>query len=318
MQPLIVLAADAESRSDRALPVVAALALAKRAHVLAINVHDGGRDPRNRAEAEAVAARAAGMLAQLGIESSAEAVTTTDGQVASAIARVARDRQAYLVALGTHAHGSLGGLLMGSVSHRVLALTQCQVLIAPGPAGQDPVDIAEVGKVMLAVDQSLESAAAAAAVESLAAVLRARVLVVHVSDALLHVGDAVLHVSDAVLGRHQMSRAEPEDGAQAMVRRYCDRMRLAGVKAEWTIPAAVDAVPERIASMAEDWEADLIVVGSRRNRDLVSVMVGSVVHRLGQLTTRPILVAERPERKVPAGAEEHRRDLRHLAALGQA
>ena len=303
MRPLIVLAADAELRSDRALPVVAALALANRAQVLAIHVHDDGRDARTRSEADALAARAAWTLGQFGIETAWETVTNSDGQVASVIAGIARARHASLVALGSHAHGSLGGLFLGSVSHQVLALVDCQVLIAGGLDGREPLVPAEISRILVAADRSLESAAALTAVEPLALALRARVL--------------VIHVSDVRTGNGETSRLQLEDSTRALVRRASNDLRLSGVRAEWTIPAGSHAVPARIAEAAREWQADLIVMGSRRHGELASVLVGSVVHRLGQLTARPILVAERPARKVPAADEEHN-GLRQLVALGEA
>ncbi len=72
--------------------------------------------------------------------------------------------------------------------------------------------------------------------------------------------------------------------------------------AEWTLEAARWSVSERIASLADDWEADLLVLGSRRHRDLAASLVGSVVHRLCHVTTRPVLVAERPAQAVRVAA----------------
>jgi hypothetical protein len=90
-------------------------------------------------------------------------------------------------------------------------LADCQVLIARGPAGQEPLSPAEISKLMVAVDLSLEAVAAVAAVERLAPALDACVLVVHVTDARF--------------GNGGPSSLEIEDGARAMVRRAKQRLR---------------------------------------------------------------------------------------------
>lgn len=49
----------------------------------------------------------------------------------------------------------------------------------------------------------------------------------------------------------------------------------------------------RLAAAAERWNADLIVVGSRRPTDLGGLVLGSVGHELVRRTYRPVLLAER-------------------------
>jgi len=303
MRPVIVLATDDEMRSDRALPVVAALALANQARVVAIHVHDQTREPQRRAAGDAMAARAAWWLGRYGIEARADTVTVADGEVGAAIARTAREQGAFMIALGSHGYTSLGGVFMGSVSHQVLALADCQVVIATGAPRRETLAPAEISKILVAVDLSPESAAALAAVEPLAAVLRARVMLMHVPNAHLGSGD--------------MSYLEIEDAARWLLRRSAHKLRMAGVPADWMIPPGFDSVADRISRAADEWEADLLVLGSRRHRDLASALVGSVVHRLGHLTARPILIAERPARRV-AAAETRANERRHLVALGEA
>ena len=52
-------------------------------------------------------------------------------------------------------------------------------------------------------------------------------------------------------------------------------------------------VAKAVAETAKDWNADLIVIGSSRMRDIASLFLGSVSHDLLHMTDRPVLVAER-------------------------
>lgn len=300
VRPLIVVGTDAERRSDDVLPAVATLALATGSRVLALHVHDVAHDPKTRAEVRAVAARAAWRLQQFGVDAQAETLVVDGAPVAKVIVDVARRHGAGMIALGSHGHSSMAAVFVGSVSHGVLGRADCQVLIAPPRAAQGVQAPAEISKILLAVDASPESRSAVVACTALAPLLRARV--------------KVLHVPNAFFGKGDISFIESEEEARAMVREAAYKLRAVGVMADWSIAAGFNAVAERIAAGADDWEADLILVGSRRRRDLASALAGSVVHQLGHLVRRPILVAERPARKVRSAVRPRTRMLGHLPA----
>ena len=91
---------------------------------------------RSVAEGEQVASHAAGGLQKTGLDVIVEVL---EGPPADAILRVADVRQPDLIVMGSRGHGELASLLLGSVSHRVLAHTDVPVMIvkakAEGPAG---------------------------------------------------------------------------------------------------------------------------------------------------------------------------------------
>ena len=67
----------------------------------------------------------------------------------------------------------------------------------------------------------------------------------------------------------------------------------AGIHDVAYVPVAASGVPREIVHEARTWNADLIVIGSRRLSDLASLLLGGLDHELIRLSDRPVLVAER-------------------------
>lgn len=76
--------------------------------------------------------------------------------------------------------------------------------------------------------------------------------------------------------------------AKAAARAAAARAREHGLQAEAI--TRVGPAAEQILSVAADWDADLIVVGSRGRGRVTSAILGSVAHGLIRHGTRPILV----------------------------
>jgi len=70
-----------------------------------------------------------GELERSGIEAEGSVRPSTGGSPAGAILEHARQVGAGLIVVGSHGHGSLGGLLLGSVAHKVIQLSACPVLV---------------------------------------------------------------------------------------------------------------------------------------------------------------------------------------------
>lgn len=76
-----------------------------------------------------------------------------DELAGNSILFVAKETEADLIVVGSHGHGWLKGILLGSVSHRVAKYAECDVLVARGaaPAGSYkkilvPIDFGEASK----------------------------------------------------------------------------------------------------------------------------------------------------------------------------
>jgi len=167
------------------------------------------------------------------------------GGASEALGAVAGSGGAELVVVGSRGLGSVGSLLLGSVSQRLAVHGPCPTVIVPESA-------AELGDaaIVCAVDDSEESRAALAAAATLAERLGATLVLAHAAGDDAPAGD----------GEELLSRLVAESGLGGSV----ERILLRGAAAE----AIVGAATARRAGM--------IVIGSRGRGALASAALGSV------------------------------------------
>ena len=138
MFKVIVWASDGSAHADRALEYAQKLAEANSAkliatHVREINVGRAGSYPvepgedetEQRVQAQAKAAK------DSGIDAEYEQPGAHVGGAAHAIADLAAARNADLIVVGTRGQGPVKGLLLGSVTQRLLHIATCPVLAVP-------------------------------------------------------------------------------------------------------------------------------------------------------------------------------------------
>lgn len=82
-------------------------------------------------EVKAKIERQAGALRTEGVEATVRVIEASAGGTAHAIAELAADEDADVIVVGTRGHTALAGLLLGSVTQRLLHLAPCPVLAVP-------------------------------------------------------------------------------------------------------------------------------------------------------------------------------------------
>jgi nucleotide-binding universal stress UspA family protein len=144
----IIWATDGSDAADEALPFVKGLASANGASVMIVHSEEWLVGPGARGAAhmdvdedETIAKikRQGAQLSAAGLEATTEIVggSSVIGP-AHRIAEVAAREDADLIVVGTRGHTPLGGLLLGSVTQRLLHVAPCPVLAIP--AGTHPKD----------------------------------------------------------------------------------------------------------------------------------------------------------------------------------
>jgi nucleotide-binding universal stress UspA family protein len=133
----VILALDGSESSDRALEFATRLAGEQGSTVHAVHVTEifmgrgGGAVPLNEGDLKTKVEGQVRELANAGVKATLEAHSTPVGGPAHVIAEVAAQANADLIVVGTRGHGAVTGLLVGSVSQRLLHLARCPVVVVP-------------------------------------------------------------------------------------------------------------------------------------------------------------------------------------------
>ncbi|HXN01092.1 MAG TPA: universal stress protein [Candidatus Dormibacteraeota bacterium] len=131
----ILVAVDGSDHANKATPVVIDIAKTRKAEVVVMHAieHEHPRGPVARAEAPEEAKRVTETvvraLKSAGIPVRGEVVTTTPGKIAHAIVDTAKDENAGLIIMGSRGLSDIEGLLLGSVTHKVLQHADRPVLV---------------------------------------------------------------------------------------------------------------------------------------------------------------------------------------------
>jgi nucleotide-binding universal stress UspA family protein len=141
----LVLALDGSEASRRAIPV--AVELARRDHAKIVIAHveqdvagkGGGPIPATEDEIQAEIRTLGEELSAQGVETSVEMTSVMLGGPAHAIDEIADKAGADLIVVGTRGHAQIAGLLLGSVTQRLLHIAKRPVLAVP-PAAEPTVD----------------------------------------------------------------------------------------------------------------------------------------------------------------------------------
>jgi nucleotide-binding universal stress UspA family protein len=278
----ILLAIDRSASSRAAVAAIAHLASPLKSEVLVLHVwnletrvRESAWDIETLPEARKLVDGVLDGLREAGVKASGEVVNAASTKVGPAIEEAAEAFGADLVAVGSRGLSDLAGVFTGSVSHRLLADLDCPILVAsPGPVRTGPLR-----RILLAVSYAAEAAALGDLAASIAKPVAGSVL--------------VLHIQVRAAATEGYVYIEPMVEAQSVVDLAINRLWAHGVKAEGRVGSAILPVADEIAAVARTWDADLVISGSRRHRDLAALIVGSTDHELIRQTHRPVLIARR-------------------------
>ncbi|MDP2109455.1 MAG: universal stress protein [Thiobacillus sp.] len=144
-------------------------------------------------------------------------------------------------------------------------------------------------RILVAVDASQTGELALQTAIGLAAEMQARLRIVHAVDA------AQINLSAEFPTRSEVSEVSEEivKAGQKILSSAEASAAAAGLAAEThliTIDTLNQRIPEVIASDAETWPADLIVIGTHGRRGLSRLFLGSVAEGVARVATTPVLL----------------------------
>jgi nucleotide-binding universal stress UspA family protein len=134
---VIIWATDGSSGAEQAIPFAKGLAQAHGARLIVVHVNEialgraAGPVIFNEDEVQAAIRKQVEDLKQEGLDATLQLADVAAGGVAHVIAEIADKERADLIVVGTRGYGSLVGLLLGSVTHRLLHIVHCPVLVVP-------------------------------------------------------------------------------------------------------------------------------------------------------------------------------------------
>lgn len=137
MFDVIVWATDGSANADLALDYVKKLADGGKSRVVAVHVREvlvgraGGLVNLDEDEIRQKVQGQVNDLKQAGIDASLQAHSGPAGHTAHVLADSAKQEGADLIVVGTRGHGPIAGLLLGSVTQRILHVAPCPVLAIP-------------------------------------------------------------------------------------------------------------------------------------------------------------------------------------------
>ncbi|MHB8840272.1 MAG: universal stress protein [Candidatus Aquicultor sp.] len=196
-----------------------------------------------------------------------------EGNTHKAIIDVAEERDADLIAVGQKGRSGLGRLLLGSVAARVIGYSPMDVLVVPDNT------VLNWNTILLATDGSAYSKSAADKAIQIAS---------HYGSALKVV--SVVDVPYEAYGDAPDTLERMEEKARAIVETVKGRAQEFNVKAETFVMDGVSQ--DRIIELAEEQQANVIVMGSHGRTGLARLLMGSVTEKVIGHAPCPVLVVK--------------------------
>jgi nucleotide-binding universal stress UspA family protein len=213
--------------------------------------------------AERLVKSAADRLAGVGVE-----ITTavTEGFAPGSIVEYADRWPADFIIVGSHGHSGISRFLLGSVAQSILRAAHCSVEIVRSRSGEGRTGM----RILVAIDGSDYSVAAARSVASRPWPEGTEVKVISSVSVIMAAADPWYsggEVSVRLLEEQRKFATEYVEAAEKLIRD-------SGFKVTGSV--LTGGAKGSIVSEAEDWGADLVVVGSQGRRGFSRALLGSV------------------------------------------
>lgn len=217
----------------------------------------------------------------------AHRIEVVDGPAVDVLLDAAQREHASLVVVGARGVGRRPELALGSTSLRLLQAARVPTLVVPDAVVSETEVDRPRRRILVGVDRSPASLAALAVAVDLAPVLGASLTVV---EAFEFEPPFPLAMPAGGTSRDDRSARLP---TAAVIEDLVPRIRSDGIAVEVVVRSG-DPAPT-LLQVADDIDADLVVVGSRGGGDPADPLLGSVARSVAARGRRPTLV-------VPAAA----------------
>lgn len=284
---------DFSETSRRALLYALDVARRRGAEVLVVHVAARTLPPLSALGAYASAALEGGVREQLRrdlleelqrfVEKDAEGVRVTyaveEGNVVASI--VENARRADLLVLGTHGHGEIEKLVLGSVTEKILHKAPCPVLTVPPADTARPAAAGRFERILCPLDFSPASTNALRHAVDLAKDAEGRVTLVHVVEGLFRdqASDLHLDVGGYLVKAEAEARKRLRDAVSPEDARWLDGEPL----------MARGKAHGEILRTAEERRSDLIVMGVHGHSGLDRLLFGSTARHVVRGASCPVL-----------------------------
>jgi nucleotide-binding universal stress UspA family protein len=184
--------------------------------------------------------------------------------------RAAREWKADLLVIGSHGHGAVRRMLLGSTAQAVLRHAECSVeIVRPRRTAADD----DTGMhVMIPTDGSPHAEAVIGAVASRPWPNGSEFEVVSSPEYPVLIGEYPYYAPEQVA---DLTKRSLEHSKRA-VDHDVEQLAKAGLKVRGQVMEPKDTPASSILSAAEEWRADLIVLGSHGRRGFDRLILGSV------------------------------------------
>jgi len=179
-----------------------------------------------------------------------------------------------IIVLGSHGRAGLDRFLMGSVAHAIMRHARCSVelvRILPGGKDSDPVPEDQFTRILLAIDGSRFSEAAIHMLREQLQSAHTEVCVLYVVELPTLLEGREMDEYDPTLERlREVQAREAENLVARVAQRFCGSGQKVTTRVRQGEPKT------EILEEAEQWKADLIVIGSHGRTSVARFLMGSV------------------------------------------